>query len=558
MSLENVSHVPTREKLNRFRKVSMDHWRRASGTSANKKGKESDDGEIAAARKSSIVLRNELLFHEACIKNNISAAERLLEMKVDVNCKSHMSRTPLHWAVIHGDEKMIELLINAKCDLEATDKFGSKAVIMAASLGYKESLQKLIKAGADIHATTKHNRGILHCAVEHNQMDVLQYICESLENFDLDCLDKNNQTALHIAIEQGLSKAADMLIQNGCQLTIQDKYNQTPLHLAVKQGKQEMVEKLLKLIVDVNDIDVDGNTALHLAVERGDVVIAALLLNHKADINKIVTKKAWTPLHYASHLGHTGVTQLLLEYGAQVEAQDQNGNSPLHLAVACNHEDSVKLLISKHAPINSTNNRKQTPLHIASDKGHSNLVEILLVAGADVTARDKNGRMPLSIAARGSFICVVDTIIKVDRAKDKLNESNSSEEANKPDIQKLNISKTDPKCESLRQLLWQLATKQLKTSDWKRLALHWKFTQEHIKAIEHQYTGENSYKEHGYRMLLIWLSGVDDYNTVTKDIYEALDAIGRKDLAESFREKVDKQSSSRNTSKHICQTCYVL
>lgn len=44
--------------------------------------------------------------------------------------------------------------------------------------------------------------------------------------------------------------------------------------------------------------------------------------------------------------------------------------------------------------------------------------------------------------------------------------------------------------EPMKEVLFRLATKQLKPSDWKKLAKHWKFTEDHIRAIEHQYTGK--------------------------------------------------------------------
>ena len=41
----------------------------------------------------------------------------------------------------------------------------------------------------------------------------------------------------------------------------------------------------------------------------------------------------------------------------------------------------------------------------------------------------------------------------------------------------------------MKELLWTLATKNLKSSDWKKLAIYWTFTADHIRCIEHQYTG---------------------------------------------------------------------
>ena len=44
-------------------------------------------------------------------------------------------------------------------------------------------------------------------------------------------------------------------------------------------------------------------------------------------------------------------------------------------------------------------------------------------------------------------------------------------------------------------------------------------------------TGPASYKEHGYRMLLIWLHGVKKDESPTKCLFEALVAIDNRDLA---------------------------
>ena len=45
--------------------------------------------------------------------------------------------------------------------------------------------------------------------------------------------------------------------------------------------------------------------------------------------------------------------------------------------------------------------------------------------------------------------------------------------------------------EVMKDILWRLATKQLRSGEWKKLAYHWGFTENHVKAIEHQYTGES-------------------------------------------------------------------
>jgi len=107
--------------------------------------------------------------------------------------------------------------------------------------------------------------------------------------------------------------------------------------------------------------------------------------------------------------------------------------------------------------------------------------------------------------------------------------------------------------EHMKEILWKLATRQLKPTDWRRLALHWGFTDAHIRAIEHQYTGPHSYREHGYRLLLIWLHSVKKEENPMKVMFESLVAIGRKDLAESIRRKANLQGGvSKSPSQKFC------
>lgn len=85
--------------------------------------------------------------------------------------------------------------------------------------------------------------------------------------------------------------------------------------------------------------------------------------------------------------------------------------------------------------------------------------------------------------------------------------------------------------ERLREVLYKLAYKQLGPSEWKRLAQHWAFTEEQIRAIEHQYTGPSSYKEHGFRMMLIWAHGIGPEVNPIRELYESLTAIGKRPVA---------------------------
>ena len=50
------------------------------------------------------------------------------------------------------------------------------------------------------------------------------------------------------------------------------------------------------------------------------------------------------------------------------------------------------------------------------------------------------------------------------------------------------------------------------------------------------FTGPNSYREHGYRLLMIWFHGIRKDENVVKLLFEGLVAIDKRTLAGNIRE----------------------
>jgi truncated hemoglobin YjbI len=94
--------------------------------------------------------------------------------------------------------------------------------------------------------------------------------------------------------------------------------------------------------------------------------------------------------------------RLLLEFGADVEAEDAGGHNPLYrVANGQGREEeegraALELLIGYGANVNQvTGVGGMTPLHMSARRGTTRIAEALLDAGADIEARDKNGETPL-------------------------------------------------------------------------------------------------------------------------------------------------------------------
>jgi len=73
---------------------------------------------------------------------------------------------------------------------------------------------------------------------------------------------------------------------------------------------------------------------------------------------------------------------LLIDNGANINNQNNNGLTPLHQASKNGLKEIVELLISKGADVNIKNNAGITPLDVAQQRGQTEIVELLREHGA--------------------------------------------------------------------------------------------------------------------------------------------------------------------------------
>ncbi|XP_058263435.1 ankyrin repeat domain-containing protein 26 isoform X3 [Hemibagrus wyckioides] len=174
---------------------------------------------------------------------------------------------------------------------------------------------------------------------------------------DLNQLDKENRTALHIACVHGHTEVVQYLVENKVKLNLCDNQNRSALMKAVQCQQDRCVSILLEHEADPNLVDINGNTSLHLAARIPSVPVALKLLEHEANIN----------------------------------AQNKEGNTPLMLSVEENHAEMAEFLLKEGADVNLQNQERRTPLLIAACNGQISMVRLLLQYNADITVKDNKG-----------------------------------------------------------------------------------------------------------------------------------------------------------------------
>jgi len=165
---------------------------------------------------------------------------------------------------------------------------------------------------------------------------------------------QNGYTALFLAMQADKFDTVRLLYKLGADINAeidltQEYYssiaagNYTPLLFLIETNKTEMFDVLLSLGADINHSNSAGLTPLHQAVKKNCKAIAWRLLLANAIVDA-KSKTGVTPLMLAVDNNET-LTRMLLERGANPNAEDFNGNRVIHIAARRSTVSVVRWLL---------------------------------------------------------------------------------------------------------------------------------------------------------------------------------------------------------------------
>lgn len=317
-------------------------------------------------------------------EKNVDLLEKAIERdgKINVNFANKKGKTALHISAENGNLRAVRALVQIKADQNIKDLLGETPIFKAIRNGCIEIVKYLINSGSFVFATNRDGSNLLHLAAEN---DNLVEICKLLlkNGIKINYLNNFGYSPLHVAVIQGSSDTAKLLIENGATID---------LHVAVQAKQIEMVKALIKREIDVNNKNTDGETALHLAIQNESLEISKVLLESGAGVN-LTDRDDYSPLHLASKINNLEFSSLLISHGASPNFRTFNGDSPIHLAASVGNLKIVNYLLNnKLNDVHIVNNDGSTPLHLAWENGHLQIVNTLIVHGANVNMCNKFNR----------------------------------------------------------------------------------------------------------------------------------------------------------------------
>jgi ankyrin repeat protein len=290
---------------------------------------------------------NQTLLHMAAYKGLTEVALTYLNrrwvIKDLVNAKDNAGQTALHIASRYHHPATVTLLLKFGARVDAKDNNNNTSLLLATRpLDYTqdttrvyEITQLLLEHGASVNTRGENGHTPLHVASEYNLSSLVALLLRL--GAKVDARDNDGITPL-----LGISGSrfyldrrrhsppatsdaiAEVLLEHGASVHVRDENGRTPLHLASRCNLPGIVAPLLKFGADVDARDNVQMTPLFLA----DRETGPLLVKHGANVH-LRDVCGQTPLHMASRSLIPNLVGVLLDSGADVDAQDKCHRSPL-------------------------------------------------------------------------------------------------------------------------------------------------------------------------------------------------------------------------------------
>ncbi|KFA71332.1 hypothetical protein S40288_09108 [Stachybotrys chartarum IBT 40288] len=341
----------------------------------------------------------------AASTGSIKIVQSLLELDHSLESRE----AALEHAAASGFPAVITLILKQSASLSL-----GKALEKAAIFGQDDIVKQLWDSRVDNELSREDVNNALYAATDAQQEFIVKLLLETCEA-DPNATGMEYGNALTAAAYDGTAPIIKMLLQHGASINASEGY---PLHAAAANGHTAVVKLLLDNGADANGhtSHCAGGTALQEACNAGNTEAAQVLLERGANPNhgagelfspltaatyhaygslvELLLAKRANPNHIggpskSSPLINSAATlqakyvAMLLEHGARVDYQDEDGDTALMACASLGDDDCVRTLLEHGANVHLVGGHHGTALHAAAAGGHATTCRLLLERGAD-------------------------------------------------------------------------------------------------------------------------------------------------------------------------------
>lgn len=301
----------------------------------------------------------------------------------------------------------------------------NQELIKAVMNGNISEVTKLLESGADLHTKTVKGNNLVYVAASRKKREMFDWLLQIEQNgkkIDLDIRNTNGSTLLLDAVQEGdMLHYIEKLLSAGANPNIPNNSGMTPLIQAVADGKVEDIKLLLKSPkIDVNyEVEGTKTTAFLMATTASTGVdtleICKLLIDAGANINAqdvngknalinavFRTKQFMKKKEKEMHLE---MCKFLIEQNINLDYTAPSGMTAFWMATANGDKEIVKLLLEKNVKTDvwhsigteGLSSSLHNLMHSIKSAEDLEMIEKTVQLGANINAPDEEGNTPAVI-----------------------------------------------------------------------------------------------------------------------------------------------------------------
>ncbi len=390
-----------------------------------------EDHELAVIRSSTI----KKIHYLANLPENSSTINEIMDLikqkQVDIDVLAYGKKSPLYIALFNKNKEIAFRLIKHGADVTIQTDEGISPLDLIYMHNYAD-IAKWLSENKDIRPsidrTVPEVGKLFYWAAEHGYTQLIEIMLNrtTISHYDtilpadlvygINYHGLTQQAINDRSYQRDDDNGGSTTYNKDAKQVILKKRHTTALHLAACNYHEPIVTLLLSNDIPyVDPVNERGMTPLHCLMQKRildeeekqkALTVARLLIDKGANIDAQDDRKI-TPLHYAVKSSCLLRAAFMLDAGANSNVQDEYGDTPLHSlmkrgivsALSKKQLEEVlsvaRLLIHKGANINAQNDEKKTPLHYAVESGCLLKIALMLENNADVTIQDQYGHTPL-------------------------------------------------------------------------------------------------------------------------------------------------------------------
>lgn len=332
------------------------------------------------------------MVHYAAENRKINFIELLARYGIDLSVKDKNGFQVSHYAAKLGYADVICALENGIGTI--TEKFTSSSsrgtpIQIAMMHGKKEVILELgrILRGKDIvNEPDASGMSLIHYAADRGFANVIPALCSIGANVNLKNEGGTGSTALILASQRGYPSIVEELIESGASLHEANKEG----HDAIKYVIDRRDKGLMRSFLFTKNKD--GNSALHLAaLSENDTSRLINSFGLEPDGYHELNNAEESPLILVSERERIDLIKAMQSTGLDLNKRDLRGRSPIFMLSYLGIGHAIPILRELGADIDHQDENGDTALHIAVREGNKVAIQGLLKYGADQFIENKKG-----------------------------------------------------------------------------------------------------------------------------------------------------------------------